>query len=604
MSIKKKFGNNSSVYDPGFVNEEAGNFALVATSNLIDKGITPVGITYTDHINVSRPQGANYDIGAFEYTTDNQLPSVFIASPCSGESFNTDQPIWLESNAFDVDGNITKVVYQRGSVFLGEVTSPPYRKQIKFSSTGTFFITAYAYDNDGAIVASEEIEITIVACQSVYIEDANFEQLLIDKGFDTDAEVNNSICLNDALAIKCLDISSLSSEPSIKLTGMEEFANLETFISHGQVIDSPLNFANNKKLKHLSLLIVNASSLDISQNLDLEFIRMNYTDYNNILDLSAHTKLTVVDLFNAHVTGLNIQNGNNANITAFNVEGAIGSACIQVDDPVASAGYGHWQKDSSDMYSLDCSMEWSESVTLTPTHDAYLQGSQGKNLVTIAAGAMSNRKAYLMFDLSSINGSITGVELEFTTAHDQGSGPVNFYFGDSNNWTESGITTSNAPNMGSLLGTINKSYNTGITESVILDEDEFVIGQNSIIIEQEASGNQFFFASKEHNVYDPPRLVVYYLPNQQTSLKASIGDDTFITQSLVLSPNPVSTSMTVQGISGPKRITLMDLSGRIIYEVSSDQEEPRVDMQTYPSGIYLVRVKGIEIEKTFKVVKE
>jgi len=57
--------NSITVSDPKMTNPANANFILLSSSPLIDAGIN-VGIT-TDYIGAVRPQGAGYDIGAYEY---------------------------------------------------------------------------------------------------------------------------------------------------------------------------------------------------------------------------------------------------------------------------------------------------------------------------------------------------------------------------------------------------------------------------------------------------------------------------------------------------------------------------------------------------------
>jgi len=58
--------NNLDNTDPTFVNVGARNFQLLAGSPAIDAGVTLAYVT-NDFLGVSRPQGAAYDIGAFEF---------------------------------------------------------------------------------------------------------------------------------------------------------------------------------------------------------------------------------------------------------------------------------------------------------------------------------------------------------------------------------------------------------------------------------------------------------------------------------------------------------------------------------------------------------
>lgn len=59
--------SNNLTTNPSFVNGEAGNFHLQSNSPAIDAGVTIGGIL-TDADGISRPQGGEYDIGAYEFS--------------------------------------------------------------------------------------------------------------------------------------------------------------------------------------------------------------------------------------------------------------------------------------------------------------------------------------------------------------------------------------------------------------------------------------------------------------------------------------------------------------------------------------------------------
>lgn len=62
-------GSNPVIGNPLFTNPGAGNFTLQAGSPAIDHGVN-LGSPYnTDYAGISRPQGAGWDIGAYEYVT-------------------------------------------------------------------------------------------------------------------------------------------------------------------------------------------------------------------------------------------------------------------------------------------------------------------------------------------------------------------------------------------------------------------------------------------------------------------------------------------------------------------------------------------------------
>ncbi|MDB2606706.1 DUF4038 domain-containing protein [Zobellia sp.] len=70
-------------------------------------------------------------------------------------------------------------------------------------------------------------------------------------------------------------------------------------------------------------------------------------------------------------------------------------------------------------------------------------------------------------------------------------------------------------------------------------------------------------------------------------------------------PNPTKGVFRITGVSeGTKQITVTDFSGRVLIALSTDDEEPRLDLSGYPDGVYPVNVFQNGTERTFKVVKE
>jgi parallel beta-helix repeat protein len=66
--VGSTISHNYTAGSPGFVNQAAHNYHLTATSPAVDAGLTIAEVT-VDYDGVTRPQGAAYDIGAYEYTT-------------------------------------------------------------------------------------------------------------------------------------------------------------------------------------------------------------------------------------------------------------------------------------------------------------------------------------------------------------------------------------------------------------------------------------------------------------------------------------------------------------------------------------------------------
>jgi len=269
-------------------------------------------------------------------------------------------------------------------------------------------------------------------CQNTYVPDDNFEQALIDLGYDT-APLNDSVptanisnvesltidrkniadltgissftllkglsCVNNKLT--SLDISankqlqslycSINKISELDVSGNTElyilaFArntisqidltkniNLSTLSCSGNILQS-LDIKANTKLRILycnenqldSLDVSNNSaltklwchenqltSLNISANTSLTELRC-YNNQIKLLDLSVNSELTYLNCRDNQLTILNIRNGNNDNITDFDVTNNPDLTCIQVDNPTAALANANWLKDETASYSEDC----------------------------------------------------------------------------------------------------------------------------------------------------------------------------------------------------------------------------------------------------------
>ena len=88
-------GNNNINSDPLFVDAANGDFHLQSGSECIDNG-TSAGAPATDINGVSRPQGSGFDMGAYEYTSGDNIPSI------TSIKFNTQE--WLNNDSVYAEG--------------------------------------------------------------------------------------------------------------------------------------------------------------------------------------------------------------------------------------------------------------------------------------------------------------------------------------------------------------------------------------------------------------------------------------------------------------------------------------------------------------------
>jgi len=231
--------------------------------------------------------------------------------------------------------------------------------------------------------------------QMTYVPDDNFEQALIDLGYDTGAP-DDSVPTANINTVLSLNVNSKSISD---LTGIADFAALVSLdcwsnnltsldLSQGNSLEyldcsgnfslasldisgavnlyylycdfcqlSTLDVTNNIYLEELDIEVNQIQSIDISQNVNvLEY----YCTLNQLtsIDVSHMASLTVLQCNGNELTCLNVANGNNQNMTGFIAFNNPNLACIEVDDTTwANANWtvAGLNMDSTASFSDDCS---------------------------------------------------------------------------------------------------------------------------------------------------------------------------------------------------------------------------------------------------------
>ena len=167
--------------------------------------------------------------------------------------------------------------------------------------------------------------------QNTLIPDPNFEQALIDLGFDT-APINGSVPTANISGVETLEVSDKSITD---LTGIEGFNSLIELYCYDNQLTS-LDVSNNTFLEQLYCSDNNLTSLDVTNNPTL----IDFYCYDNeltSLDVSNNALLIVFNCAYNQLTSLDVRNGNNSNITYFDSETNPDLTCIFVDDPAYSS---------------------------------------------------------------------------------------------------------------------------------------------------------------------------------------------------------------------------------------------------------------------------
>jgi len=262
--------------------------------------------------------------------------------------------------------------------------------------------------------------------QVTMIPDANFEQALINLGYDNGA-INGSVY---TALIETVTSLNVSSKYISDLTGIEDFASLTTLDCSNNILTT-LDLSNNSALIDLNcssninsnpfnqglisldvsgataLTSLNCSdnhltSIDVSNNTPLTELRCEdnqltmldvsqntalsdldcYGNQLSTLDVSANTTLTYLPCYDNQLTTLNVRNGNNINMTTLDSRNNPNLTCINVDD--AAWATANWTYiDPQHYFSNNCPPpsaieEYSTNKQILRSIDVLGRKAQGK----------------------------------------------------------------------------------------------------------------------------------------------------------------------------------------------------------------------------------
>jgi len=165
--------------------------------------------------------------------------------------------------------------------------------------------------------------LNICLAQTTHIPDDNFEQYLIDSGYDDILDdyvltANISSVTNLSMYNKNIEdltgiedfeaLSYLSCSNNASLSSIDVSSNLNlTSLSAGGTAIISLDVSNNTALESLNIGSTNVNTIDLSHNPALINLYIHNTDIVNI-DLSHNPTLKAIDCYNTPITNLDLSN--------------------------------------------------------------------------------------------------------------------------------------------------------------------------------------------------------------------------------------------------------------------------------------------------------
>jgi len=181
------------------------------------------------------------------------------------------------------------------------------------------------------------------------IPDANFEQALINLGYDTGSP-NGSVPTANINTITFLDVSftiTPNSSGIADLTGIEDFTALTELNCRNNQLTS-LDVSQNTVLTELNCQNNQLISLDVSQNTALIYLWCG----NNQIECLEVISNTALITLNAEVNLLEQLNTKNGNFLNMNVNAESNNlTCVEVENINATA---NWLFDNGVVFNADC----------------------------------------------------------------------------------------------------------------------------------------------------------------------------------------------------------------------------------------------------------
>ena len=333
--------------------------------------------------------------------------------------------------------------------------------------------------------------------QNTLIPDPNFEQALIDLGYDT-APINGSVPTANISGVTSLDVSNNNIAD---LTGIEDFIALIILDCRSNQLTS-LDFSNNTALNTLNCSSNQLTSLDVSNNTALTSLNC-YSNQLTSLDVSNNSALIELRCYNNQLTSLDVSNN-----TAL-----IYLGCY-----------------SNQLTSLDVSNN-TALITL------YCYSNQLTSLDVSNNTALNN--------LSCSNNQLTSLDVSNNTA-------LKFLFCYENQLTSLDVSSANAlinldcgDNQLTSLD-VRNGNNTNFTNFYSTNNPDLIC-----IFVDDAS-----YSTTNWTDIDPASTFV----NNEAECALSIGDNTFELD-VTIYPNPTANYLFIEGNKNPISISIYNLLG-------------------------------------------
>ncbi|NNK87775.1 MAG: T9SS type A sorting domain-containing protein [Flavobacteriaceae bacterium] len=396
----------------------------------------------------------------------------------------------------------------------------------------------------------------VIHSQNTYVPDDNFEQALIDWGFDS-YPLDDYVPTANIAGVTYLDVQFYGITD---LTGIEDFSALEVFVCSfnnltsldlsqnlaltylecGTNQISSLNLSQNAALRTLDCQENPLSNFDVSQNLLLEFLNCSNSGLTS-LDVSQNTALTSLSCYYNQLPSLNLsQNTNLMFLDCYNNQ--LTSLDV-TQNPLLT--------------NLNCYNNQLTSLDITQNPDLIFLYCYNNSLTGIDTGANT-----VLSQLSCSDNQITGLDL-----------------------------------------TLNTQLAVLIVQNNSLEGLDIQNGNNSIINTFRTTGNPNLTCINVDNVAYSTANWTQIDPQHYFDTNCpALNTDEFELSGFRIFPNPFKEFISIY-TDIPITYAIVDLNGKIIREgkVKNDQKELR--LSALPDGLFFLIARAENKTLTKKIIK-
>lgn len=146
---------------------------------------------------------------------------------------------------------------------------------------------------------------------------------------------------------------------------------------------------------------------------------------------------------------------------------------------------------------------------------------------------------------------------------------------------------------------------------------EFTLGET--LADLEVSGNNLIWYADEDAITELPETTplvdgeTYYVSQSdedceggllEITVEETLSTETHDLQGLSFYPNPVKDYIHMEANTPISSVTIYSLTGQKLKEVANENQDLKIDIQGFSSGMYLVKATINNQSKTFRIIKE